>query len=722
MKLLLIACWAAALGAQTHTACIALRHHGKKAEAAQCFARLVRSADPYLRAEAYWGLKQYREANGQFRLAVEAQPKNADYRVRWGRLLLERFNPADAAALFQEALAIRKDHPGALLGLALIAAEHFERRAVQLAAKAAAADPKLAGAHELLARLALEENDPEKAIEECDKALAISPEALDAMAIRATIDWLNDRPETPWIGRILQVNPSYGQAYATGARFLVLNRRYEDGIRFYRKALELDPELWEARSELGINLMRLGQDAEARQELELCYENGYQNNPTVNALRLLDSYKNFVFHKSAGAVLKLHRKEAEALRPYFEDEVTRALRAFEQKYKVRLSRPVQVEVYPDHEDFAVRTLGMPGLGALGVTFGYVVAMDSPSGRKKGTLHWASTLWHELSHVYVLAATNHRVPRWFVEGMAVHEETAVSPDWGDRMDPEILRAVREKKLLPVTQLDRGFVRPSYPAQVAVSYFQAGRICDYIARTWGFEKLLAMMHGFAKLKTTSQVIQETLELKPEEFDARFLASLEREIGPIARGLEEWRKRLTALAQLARAGRHGEVIREAPAVRDQYPDYVEAGSAYELLAAAFLAKNDKAAAAAELERYARAGGRNPALIKQLASLQQELGRKKEAAAALARLIYIDPLDEEVHARLGGLWLELGNPEGAIREYKAVLALNPLDQAASHFNLAKAYRMANNAGQAKEHLFLALEAAPGYRPAQKMLLELSR
>ena len=52
---------------------------------------------------------------------------------------------------------------------------------------------------------------------------------------------------------------------------------------------------------------------------------------------------------------------------------------------MKLPGPVQVEVYPDHEDFAVRTMGMPGLGALGVTFGEVVAMDSPSGRKPGRL-------------------------------------------------------------------------------------------------------------------------------------------------------------------------------------------------------------------------------------------------------------------------------------------------------------------------------------------------
>ena len=120
---------------------------------------------------------------------------------------------------------------------------------------------------------------------------------------------------------------------------------------------------------------------------------------------------------------------------------------YEKKYKLKLEKPVQVEVYPDHEDFAVRTLGMPGLGALGVTFGYSVAMDSPSGRKPGTFHWASTLWHEMSHVYTLTATGHRVPRWFTEGLAVHEETAISPDWGDRLSPDVIAAIKGKKLLP-----------------------------------------------------------------------------------------------------------------------------------------------------------------------------------------------------------------------------------------------------------------------------------
>ncbi len=448
------------------------------------------------RAEALWRAHDYQGANNAFRELVKAYPKNPDYRVRWGRLFLDRFNNEEAAKLFAEALAIKSDHPGALFGLALVAADGFEGKAVELAQQAVAADPKLTEARVLLARLALEDNDSETAAQQADKALEISPHALDAMAIHAAIHWLDGRPALlngepveiadpadPWIGRLLAEDPHYGKAYELAGHFFVINRRYKEGILCYRKALAIEPDLWSARSQLGINLMRLGVEEEARTQLEDCYAHDYRDAATVNTLRLLDSYKNFVTYRTDTTILKLHKKEAELLRPYIEPELKRALATYEKKYGFKLERPVQLEVYPDHEDFAVRTLGMPGLGALGVTFGYVVAMDSPSGRRPGSFHWASTMWHELSHVYVLAATEHRVPRWFTEGMAVYEETAVSPEWGDRLDPHVINALHHKQLLPVAELDRGFVHPTYPSQVVVSYFQAGRICGFIAREWG-----------------------------------------------------------------------------------------------------------------------------------------------------------------------------------------------------------------------------------------------
>ncbi len=295
-----------------------------------------------------------------------------------------------------------------------------------------------------MANLALEDSDTKKAVAEADAAIKLSPDALDAMAIHAAVEILADRRPMRGSTKFAQVNPTYGEAYALVAHHLVFNRRYDDGVAYYRKAIALDPQLWSARSELGINLMRLGQEDEPRQQLEMCYNNGYRDAATVNSLRLLDSYKNFVVFKDDTTILKLHKNEADLLHPYFEEVLKRAIATYEKKYKMKLPGPVQVEVYPDHEDFAVRTLGMPGLGALGVTFGEVVAMDSPSGRKPGDFHWASTLWHEMSHVFILTATNHRVPRWFTEGLAVHEETEANPEWGDRITPDILVAINDKK--------------------------------------------------------------------------------------------------------------------------------------------------------------------------------------------------------------------------------------------------------------------------------------
>jgi cellulose synthase operon protein C len=710
------------LAAQTLDECRGLRHHGKLAEAQTCYAKLSASSNPYLRAEGLWGTERYQEANDQFRDLIKQFPKNADYRVRWGYLFFERFNSEEAHGLFEEALKIDKDNAQAYLGMARVESEGFSKHAVEAAQKAADLDPKLYEVHEQLAYLALEDNDEDTAVKQADLALAISGEALDAMAIHAAIDFLHDRNDTPWTGRILKINPAYGEAYSTAGHFYVINRRYDEGIRAYRKAIELNPRLWEARAQLGVNLMRLGNDTEARQQLEECYNANYKSYETVNSLRLLDKYKDFVTYKTPTTILRLDKKEADLLRPYVESEMERNIAAYEKKYQMKLKGPVQVEVYPDHEDFAVRTAGMPGLGALGVTFNAVIAMDSPSGRPPGSFHWASTLRHEMSHVYVLEATDSRVPRWFTEGLAVYEETDAAPDWGDRLDPDAIHAIQHKLLLPVAELDRGFIRPSYPSQVIVSYFQGGKICSYIAEKWGYSKLLDMVHAFAKLESTPDVFQKVLGISSTDFDKQFLAWLDVQTKVTVEHFDEWREKLKTMVADERAMKYDDVIKTGNAIRDWYPDYVEVGSVYELLADAYTAKGDKDDARKQLEKYNEVGGRDPKLVEQLATLEEEAGQPKKAAAALDRLNYIYPEDQELHKRLGDLWLAQNNVPGAIREYQALLALKPLDQATSHYQLAEAYRRADRLDQARDEVLLALEAAPGFKPAQKLLLEIAK
>jgi tetratricopeptide (TPR) repeat protein len=655
-------------------------------------------------------------------------------------LFHERFNNEEAAKLYEEALGIDPKSALAYLGLAELSAEGFDDKAADYISRAIAIDPKMVEAHEFLANMLLEDMKIDEAGKEADTAMEFSPyagagaaansDALEAMAVLAAIDVLQDKnaEADAWLAKIKAVNPGYGEGYALVARHLVLNRRYEDGVAYYRKAIEADPKDWAAQSELGINLMRLGEEDEPKQLLEESYLNGQTDAATSNSIKLLVSYKNFVTYKDDTTSLKLNKSEADLLRPYFEEQLHKAIATYSAKYKMALTGPVQLEVYPDHPDFEVRTLGMPGLGALGVTFGQVVAMDSPSGRVPGDFNWGATLWHEMSHVFILTATNHRVPRWFTEGLAVHEEGQANPEWANRLTPEVVAAIKAKELLPVADMDKGFIFPEYPDEVLVSYYQAGTVCDYIVERWGNDAVLGMVHSFAELKTTPEAIQANLHETPEQFDKDYDAWLEKRVGGTVENFDKWREQLKALVGMSKAGGDSKgddagddaVIKAAQAVIALYPEYVEDANAYEYLADAELTKGDKQAAADALTAYEHEGGDDPKTLKKLASLEEDLGRPKDAAATLDRLNFIYPEDEDLHRQLGGLWLAQGNAAGAVREYTAVLALKPLDMASAEFDVAKAYLAAGDKAKAEDSVLASLEVAPGYQPAQRLLLEI--
>jgi cellulose synthase operon protein C len=324
-------------------------------------------------------------------------------------------------------------------------------------------------------------------------------------------------------------------------------------------------------------------------------------------------------------------------------------------------------------------------------------------------------------VFTLTLTNHRVPRWFTEGIAVHEETATSPEWGDRLGPDEIGAIKEKQLLPIAELDRGFIHPVRPQQVTISYFQGGKIVDYITEKYGWDTILAMLKDFGNNEDTPSVIRKELKLEPAEFDKQFLAHLDAETKTVVARFDDWKKQVKSVVDAVKNKDWAEAIKVGTAIRDYYPDYVEDHSIYELLADAYEGKGDKKAATAELEQYVKAGGRNPESIKKAAKLLEEAGNKKEAAAILERLNFIYPMDSPAHQELGTLLLEQGNTAGAVREFHAVVANKPIDPAQAHYNLARAYHLNKEDEKAKDELLAALETAPGFRQAQKLLLELS-
>ena len=118
------------------------------------------------------------------------------------------------------------------------------------------------------------------------------------------------------------------------------------------------------------------------------------------------------------------RGELPVMREYVGPLAQQALEIFSKRYQFTPKGPILIEMFPKHDDFAVRTVGLPGMiGALGACFGRVVTLDSPKARPPGDFNWAPTLWHELAHVITLQLSKQRVPRWLTEGISTYEEKA-----------------------------------------------------------------------------------------------------------------------------------------------------------------------------------------------------------------------------------------------------------------------------------------------------------
>jgi tetratricopeptide (TPR) repeat protein len=58
-------------------------------------------------------------------------------------------------------------------------------------------------------------------------------------------------------------------------------------------------------------------------------------------------------------------------------------------------------------------------------------------------------------------------------------------------------------------------------------------------------------------------------------------------------------------------------------------------------------------------------------------------------------------------------------LRTYQALLALDPSDKASAHFHVASVLLEMGKKSEAKKEALTALEIAPGFEPAQELLLK---
>lgn len=704
-------------------------------------------------ARAAAALGKAREANSLFRSA-SAGGSNPALDTAWGMLFFEKYNWPEAVKSFQQALAADPEWAPAHAGLARTLAEDDPPAAAAAAGRALEIDPHLADAELLLAQLDLDNTRWDAARERVDRVLQWNPSQLDARALSAAIAYVRgDRAAFDVEAKkALAINPAYGEVYREAAQLSARNYRFDEAVSLAREAVALDPTNARAHAELGMHQMRTGDEAQARQSLDRAFQIDPYDKVTWNLLALLDKLDKFVEIREGDIILKLDPEEAPILREYAMPLAQEALKTLSAKYRFTPKGPILVEIFPVHDDFAVRTLGLPGMiGALGACFGRVVSLDSPHARPGHPFSWQATLWHEMTHVITLQMSNQRIPRWLTEGISEYEETKARPEWGREMEIPFAMALEKDKALKLADLNSGFTRPD---TIALAYYEASLLVDHIVRTYGDARLQALVQSYAQGLEGDAAIEKTIGVKLADLQGSFDKALDARFGAIRAALRaipgavappgagaEGAPRLAALdvnalrqaaethpgsydAQLA----YGQALAAAGdraafqplekaaalvpvATGEDSPHMLMAGLAEQL--------GDGARAMAEYRAALAQDHTTVEAARRLAALAEKAAAQPALLQAYERIVAIDPFDPAAHSGLGRLALQNNQAETAVREFRAALAIGPADKASAHCDLADAYLLANRPAEAKAQALAALEIAPSFDRAQDLLLK---
>ena len=462
----------------------------------------------------------FKDALKAFDEAIAADAGNHDANIRVGQLFLAKYNGDEAGKAFTQVLRVNSNHADALVGTAMVLSFDNRPGAVDYARRALLSNPNHVGAHAFLTHAFLATEQLDSARVHADAAIRINGKSIDALIAMGSVHQVNGNN-----AGIQAVMSRVGGSTAAAkllvslAELSVQQRQYGNAVRTAADAVKTDSTSWRAYSVLGINQLRLGDVAGARASLEKSFAGDPYNVWVKNTLDLLDQLDKFETRSTPHFTIVANPKEVDVLAPYVSALGEEAFDKLVKRYGYTPPTPVRLELYDSHADFSVRTVGLAGLGALGVAFGSVLAMDAPSAREQGEFNWGATLWHELAHAFHLGMTDHRVPRWFTEGLATLEERRARAGWGEEGLPLFARAAKEKKLLPLAELNSGFVRPTYPQQVGVSYYQASLMLEMIEAKHGDAAIRGMLRSYAQGKTTDAVLRDVLQTTSQELDEEF-----------------------------------------------------------------------------------------------------------------------------------------------------------------------------------------------------------
>lgn len=178
--------------------------------------------------------------------------------------------------------------------------------------------------------------------------------------------------------------------------------------------------------------------------------------------------------------------------------------------------PIQVMLYSE-EDFR-RVTDLPHWvgGAFNKFDGKIRVPIGGLGAPSDRL--ARTLFHEYAHAALYGITRGNLPQWLNEGLAVRAEKGAAD-----LRPRAAAAARGGHLIPLRSLEGSFMSLQGPATVGLAYAEGASAAAYLIEQYGMSGVQALLQRLGHGGTFDAAFQETFGATPEEFEARWRASL-------------------------------------------------------------------------------------------------------------------------------------------------------------------------------------------------------
>ncbi|RTZ67854.1 MAG: hypothetical protein DSZ35_05635, partial [Verrucomicrobia bacterium] len=356
------------------------------------------------------------------------------------------------------------------------------------------------------------------------------------------------------------------------------------------------------------------------------------------------------------------------------------------------------------------------------------------------------LWHEYCHVITLQKTRNKMPRWFSEGISVYEERLRHSSWGEQMTPEYRNFILDGEMTPIERLSMAFLVPKSPEHMQFAYYQSSLVIEYLVKNFGEACISNILHDLGQGVFINIAIEQhaTNLAKLEAGFSEFATGLAKAFAPEAdlanpnplevnpldkNAIVDWLEANpnniwalnTTCANLVEEEKFLEAIPLLERSIKLHPRQRGGGSPYGMLARAHRELGQAEDELAVLEQWAAIEDAATKLYGRL----MEIHAEREDWAAVDRLarrfFSANPLSPIGHRFMALTAQQTGRRADTIRPLRRLLLLDPADPVDLHFRLATA--LADTApDKARRHVLQALEDAPRFRAAQKLLIRLAK